>query len=76
MTVADIPAMAMEGIVEGINPYAGSKIESPKNKFPFYLYDVQWRVEKQEKYKFKIWEKYKIEKEEDVRNPENWKVVK
>lgn len=75
MSSADVPFVAMKGIVEGINPYTGRKIASPGNKFPFYTYDVQWRLEKQEKNKFKIHEGYRIEKEEDLNDPAKWKVI-
>lgn len=74
MSSADVPALALDGIIEGINPYTGNKIEVPENKFPYYVYDIQWRVVKQEKYKYKIHEGYVIEKD-DVANPAKWRVV-
>lgn len=74
MSSADVPAIAMKDIIEGINPYTGEKIKSPENKFPFYAYDIQWRTEKQDKFKFKIHEGYKIEKD-DFNNPAKWSVV-
>ncbi|HPM48157.1 MAG TPA: sulfatase-like hydrolase/transferase, partial [bacterium] len=61
MSSADVPSIAMERIIEGTNPYTGKKIESPFSRFPFYAYDIQWRLEKQEKFRYKIHEGYVIE---------------
>ncbi|HSW60578.1 MAG TPA: YidC/Oxa1 family membrane protein insertase, partial [bacterium] len=74
MTSADVPALAVKDIIpDAVNPYTGKKIEMPKNKFPFYIYDVQWRVEKQDKFKYRYHEKYVVEKFEDIDSPSKWR---
>ncbi|MCK5807436.1 YidC/Oxa1 family membrane protein insertase [bacterium] len=71
----DVPAIALEGIIDGINPFTGTPLTIRKNKFPFFVYDVPWRLEKQEKYRYKINETFKIMKE-PIFNIKNWKKVK
>lgn len=75
MSSADVPAIAMSRIIDGMNPYTNKKIAMPENKFPFYAYDIQWRIEKQEEFNYKFHEGYEI-KEGDVSQPKNWKVIK
>jgi len=76
MTSADVPALAVKDIIpDATNPYTGKKIEMPGNKFPFYIYDVQWRVEKQDKFKYRYHEKYMIEKFEDIDSPSKWRRI-
>ncbi|HQO93124.1 MAG TPA: hypothetical protein PLX56_12425, partial [bacterium] len=76
MTSADVPALAVKDIIpDATNPYTGKKIEMPENKFPFYIYDVQWRVEKQDKFKYRYHEKYMIEKFEDIDSPSKWRRI-
>lgn len=74
MSSADVPALALQGIIDGINPYTGGRIMIPENKFPYYMYDIHWRVEKHEKYRYKIFEGYAID-ENDCINPSEWRVI-
>jgi membrane protein insertase Oxa1/YidC/SpoIIIJ len=76
MTCGDIPVIAMENIVNGINPFTGSAIKSPEKKFPFFVYDVQWRMERQKKYELVFHEGYEIVAEKDVSSPSKWRVIK
>ncbi|MGI6393557.1 MAG: YidC/Oxa1 family membrane protein insertase [bacterium] len=74
MTSADVPAIAVKDLIaDPINPYSDEKIEIPENKFPFYIYDIQWRVEKQDKFKYRYHEKYVIDKFEDIDSPSKWR---
>ena len=75
MSGCDVPHLALKDIVNGVNPYTGNSIEEPEEKFPFYLYHVNWRFAKQKKYKFKVIEPFVVENE-DVFNLDNWKPYK
>lgn len=73
MTSADVPLIATKGIIEAVNPYTGQPLAEPESKFPFYMYLTKYyRISSQGKYKFILWEKYKIKKEADVNNPKKW----
>lgn len=76
MTQASVPNIAMKGIIEGVNPYSGNPLKDPKRIFPLNLYDIEWRLEKQEKSKYKTLEHYRIDKVSDIKDPSKWKVVK
>jgi len=75
MTACDVPYLAMEGIVDGVNPYTGNPVVMPENKFPFYVYAIEWREEKQETYKFGVRERFQVSKG-SIFDIKNWKVVK
>ncbi|MCK5808225.1 YidC/Oxa1 family membrane protein insertase [bacterium] len=62
MTTADIPHIALEGIIQGENPYTGNPIAPPADKFPFYLYNISWQFEHLQKDSYRINEAYKIDK--------------
>lgn len=74
MSSADVPSIAMAELIEGTNPYTGRRIAPPENKFPFYAYDIQWRIEKQSEFKYIYHEAYEIN-ENDVSNPGKWKLL-
>lgn len=76
MTQASVPSIAMKGIIDGVNPYSGKPLKDPDNIFPFNLYDIEWRLEKQGKFKHKTIEHYRIEKFSDIKDPSKWKVIK
>lgn len=75
MTSMDVPVLAMKDLFEPINPFTGKTIESPEKKFPFTLYDTQWRSEKQEKFKYKYHEAYEIKRKKDLFYPNRWKLL-
>jgi len=75
MSCGDIPVMAMEGLVNGVNPFTNRKIESPANKFPFIAYDVQWRIDRQKKYEMIFHEAYEIKRIKDINSPSKWRVI-
>jgi len=62
VTTCDIPHIALEGIIQGENPYTGRSIAPPSDKFPFYIYNISWQFEHFKKYSYRINEAYKIDK--------------
>jgi len=76
MTQASVPNIATSGIIDGINPYSGNPLKDPQKIFPLHLYDIEWRLEKQGKFKYKALEHYRIDKVSDIKDPSKWKVVK
>jgi len=75
MTSMDVPSLAMKDLFVPINPYTGKVIESPEEKFPYTVYDTQWRSEKQAKFKFKYHEAYEITTKKDLFYPNRWKLI-
>ncbi len=74
MTNADVPTLAMEGLIENpVNPFTGNEINSDfkiENERQYAIVSTDWDVTKNNGYQF-------IESEwasvsEDVRNNENW----
>lgn len=74
MVTCDVPSLAMEGVVEGVNPYTGNSIKKVEEKFPFYFYDTQWRNDKQKKYEYRVKESFKVDKG-TIFNLKNWRTV-
>ena len=73
--IAETPCIAMDGIVEPVNPFTGKKIVPKNNPFPFVMYDSPWRSVEQEKYKYKVNKGIYRVNNEDIFNMENWEVV-
>ncbi len=57
---ADVPWMALDKIIDGINPYTGNPIVEPMEKFPFSPVYLGWRTDDQSKYKFKVKQNYTV----------------
>ena len=75
MTSMDVPFLAMKDLFIPENPFTGKTMEPPEEKFPYTLYDTQWRNEKQGKYKYKYHEAYEIKHKKDLFYPSRWKIV-
>jgi len=71
MTTADVPWMALDGIVEGVNPYTKNKIEEPANKLPWVGAYTPWRIEDNPNSKYKI-ENHFIINNPDIFDVTNW----
>jgi len=74
VTTNDIPYLAMEGIVEGVNPYTGNKVEKREHKFPFTVYRTYFRKREQKKYRFPIKEAFQVSKK-SIFKFKNWKKI-
>ena len=74
MVNSDVPAVALRGIIDGINPYTDNVISEKKKKIPFDVYHVHWSPDKQEKYKFNVTGHYRV-MDENIFKIENWKII-
>jgi YidC/Oxa1 family membrane protein insertase len=70
----DVPTVAMKGLVEGTNPFTQSKIEEPREKFPFYSYHIEWRPTRQYEDRYSVFEGFRV-KNEDIYNLNNWENI-
>jgi len=74
MTTADVPALALNGIIEGHNPYTGNNIFEPQNKIPFDVVHIDFRPHKQGKFKYSVIDHYRVT-DENIFDIKNWEVV-
>jgi len=75
MTQASVPNIAMNGIVEGTNPYSGIPVKDPEEIFPLHLYYIHFRLEMQDKYKYAPMDHFIVPTDDDVFDPEKWQVA-
>jgi len=71
MTTADVPWLALDKIIEGVNPYTGEKIIEPVRKTPWHVSFTPWQLRSNGKYKYKINKYFSVENE-DIFDTSNW----
>jgi hypothetical protein len=73
MTNADVPLIALEGIVENpINPWTGKILESDKSNGVYITTSSLWSVTTHHKYQFKIKPDQWLHVHDNIFDPENW----